>query len=323
MEEYIGLDIGGTKCAVLTAKVDSGKPEITFKKRINTKDYSNPYDNINYLCDCLLEHLKEINKDIKDFKCAGISCGSPLDSNTGYILSPPNLPGWDEFPVTKLVYERLGIKAYLQNDANACAIAEWQFGAGKGYNNVVFLTFGTGFGAGMILDGKLYEGTNGNAGEIGHVRLAKNGPVGYNKAGSVEGFCSGGGLRLQGLKEVEKCRKRNIETMLDENVDAKSIFECARKGDKTALKIVERCGKKLGESLAILIDILNPEAIIIGSIYERNEDLLYKKAWKVIDKEALNHSANVCKILKAQLGDSLGDMASIAIAYERNKNEIS
>ena len=109
-------------------------------------------------------------------------------------MCPPNLPDWDNVPLVEMTEKRLGIKTILQNDANACAVAEWKFGAGRGTRNMVFLTFGTGMGAGLILDGRLYSGTNDMAGEVGHIRLAPKGPLGYGKKGSFEGFCSGGGI---------------------------------------------------------------------------------------------------------------------------------
>ena len=124
----------------------------------------------------------------------GITCGGPLDSKKGLIMSPPNLPKWDKIPITKIIEDNFNVPVFLQNDANACALAEWRFGAGKGTNNMIFLTFGTGLGAGLILDGRLYAGTNNLAGEIGHIRLAKDGPLGYDKKGSFEGFCSGAGI---------------------------------------------------------------------------------------------------------------------------------
>ena len=153
-----------------------------------------------------IEKILEKNRlSPQDISAAGISCGSPMDSKKGLILSPPNLPGWDEIQIVKIIETRFGIKTKLQNDANACAIAEWRFGAAKGYENAVFLTFGTGMGAGMILNGRIYEGTNGMAGEVGHTRLSGFGPVGYGKSGSFEGFCSGGGIaQLAKTKVTEK-----------------------------------------------------------------------------------------------------------------------
>ena len=123
-----------------------------------------------------------------------------MDSARGIIREPPNLPGWVDVPITDMLTARLGLPAALCNDANACALAEWRFGAGKGTRNMVFLTFGTGMGAGLILDGRLYAGTCDAAGEIGHMRLAPDGPVGFFKAGSFEGFCSGGGLAKMGQR---------------------------------------------------------------------------------------------------------------------------
>ncbi|MEE1052911.1 MAG: ROK family protein, partial [Acutalibacteraceae bacterium] len=186
---FIGVDIGGTKCAVTCGlKTKDGKIEFVNKSRIETKDYSEPYD----VLEKLAEEIEKFNID--KIEAIGISCGGPLDSASGVILSPPNLPGWDNIKITEFFKNRFGVEAYLQNDANACALAEGTFGAGAGTENLIFLTFGTGLGAGLILNGQLYEGTSDSAGELGHIRLASFGPVGYGKMGSFEGFCSGGGI---------------------------------------------------------------------------------------------------------------------------------
>ncbi len=181
----LGFDIGGTKCAVMTAKWDGNNIELIKKEKCSTDLTVKPQK--------MIEKLIVMAEGILDKKpdAIGISCGGPLDSKTGVIMGPPNLPGWDDVEIVKQLEAHFGVKAHLQNDANACAVAEWKFGAGKGKNNVVFMTFGTGLGAGLILDGKLYSGTNDNAGELGHIRLDRFGPVGYGKAGSFEGFCSG------------------------------------------------------------------------------------------------------------------------------------
>lgn len=165
---------------------------------------------------------------------------------------------------------------YIQNDANACAMAEWKYGAGKGTDNMIFLTFGTGLGAGLILDGKLYSGTNGMAGEVGHIRLSEEGPVGFGKEGSFEGFCSGGGIKkLCELMAKEAEQKETLEVMT--GITAADVFRKATEGNPFALSVVERCAKYLGRGLAILVDILNPERIVIGSIFVRGEHLLREK----------------------------------------------
>ena len=190
--KLLGLDIGGTKCAAVTANWDGERLQILKKEKCPTDHSVSP--------EAMLERLFALADGILDGKpdAVGISCGGPLDSARGVILGPPNLPGWDDVPVTALAARHFGAPARLQNDANACAVAEWKFGAGRGTRNMIFLTFGTGLGAGLILDGRLYSGTNDNAGECGHLRLERFGPVGYGKQGSFEGFCSGGGLAQLG-----------------------------------------------------------------------------------------------------------------------------
>lgn len=138
----------------------------------------------------------------------GISCGGPLDAERGIIQTPPNLPLWKDVPICAILEQQFCIPTRLQNDANACALAEWRFGAGRGTKNMMFITFGTGFGAGLILNGQLYSGTNGNAGEIGHIRLAEYGPSGYGKIGSYEGFCSGSGIAQIGQTMVREALQR-------------------------------------------------------------------------------------------------------------------
>ena len=295
----IGIDIGGTKCAVILGEINGG--EVKF---IDTAVFPTIKDNtykttLDIIEIEMLNIIESADLKINDIASIGISCGGPLDSKSGVILSPPNLPGWDDVYIVGYFENKYNIKTILENDANACAIAEWKFGAGKDKNlkNVIFLTFGTGFGAGLILDGKLYSGTNGMAGEIGHIRAEKSGPVGYGKAGSFEGFCSGGGIAQLG---------KDGET-------AKDIAEAAKKGDKRAIEIYEKSGCYLGHALAVLIDLLNPEMIIIGSIYQRCEDLLKGACTEVLEREALSYSRRICRVVPAVLGDDIGLYAALAL----------
>ena len=248
---------------------------------------------------------------------AGISCGGPLDSVKGVIVSPPNLPGWHGFSIVDYVKTNCGLSAKLQNDANACAVAEWRFGAGRGTKNMVFLTFGTGLGAGLILDGRLYAGTNDNAGEAGHIRLAKIGPVGYGKEGSFEGFCSGGGITRLAKMMAARLKKspESIEKMggMDE-ITTKKLAQAAFEGDKFAKRVFQKSGEMLGKGLSVLIDILNPERIVIGGVYMRSSALLIPSMEKVLQKEALAESRLVCEIVGAKLSENIGDIAALAVA---------
>ena len=309
----IGFDIGGTKCAVCVGKEVEGKLYIHDKRSIPTDHSISSYEMIERMCE-LAEEMTD------DVDCIGICCGGPLDSKKGIIQSPPNLPRWDDVKIVEYLENKYDCKAYLQNDANACAVAEWKYGAGQGCKNMIFLTFGTGLGAGLILDGKLYAGTSDMAGECGHMRLSSFGPVGYGKAGSFEGFCSGGGIAqlgqmmaresLQMGKPVSYCS--DMKEL--ESISAKSIAECANMGHEDAKKVFEICGQKLGYGLSILIDILNPERIVLGSIFQRSEHLLREAMETVISKECLEAASAVCRVVPAQLQENIGDYAALAVA---------
>ncbi len=311
--KYTGFDIGGTKCAVCIGEETADGIKITDKQTVETDHTAGAYEIIGKMC-----FMAESMTD--DFSCTGISCGGPLDSAGGIILSPPNLPGWDNVRIVEFIEKRWGGRAYLQNDANACAVAEWKYGAGKGCDNMVFLTFGTGMGAGLILNGRLYSGKNDMAGEIGHIRISENGPVGYGKSGSFEGFCSGGGIaQLARTLATEKLQMGGSVSYCgsaDElaGITAKKVAECAKKGFEDANRVYEICGEKLGTGLSVLIDILNPEKIVIGSIFERSGNLMTEQMQRVLERECLKTSLAGCEIVPAKLGDSIGDYAALAVA---------
>jgi len=315
----LGFDIGGTKCAVIIGN-STRDEQIDIMDKIVVPT-SKPVDEmIEFLFDSA-ESLMQQNKIfIQDISGIGISCGGPLNSKRGVILSPPNLVGWDNVNIVQLTQKRFGIKTLLQNDANACAIAEWKYGAAKGYDNVIFLTFGTGMGAGLILDGRLYSGKTDLAGEIGHLRLADSGPVGFGKAGSFEGFCSGGGIaqlaQMKVRQQLQMGKKVSFCHSLDDlpNLTAKIVAEAAYAGDEVAIDIYETCGFYLGRGLSLLIDILNPEIIVMGSIYGRAQLLLEASMRNQIKQEALSDSYEACIITSAALGENIGDIAALSLA---------
>ena len=297
----IGVDIGGTKCAVVLAEKNG---EIREKIGFPTTGRDETLHRLSAAVSSLAR--KEA------VSAVGISCGGPLDAAAGLILSPPNLPEWDRVPVAKLMAEAAGAPAALCNDANACALAEWRYGAGRGARNLIFLTFGTGLGAGLILDGRLYEGSTGNAGEAGHIRLASRGPVGYGKAGSFEGFCSGGGIARLAEEAAKKALARGETVPWAAHITAKTVGDAAEAGDPLALSVYRRSGRMLGKGLAILADLFDPEVIVIGSVFARSEGLFRPEMERAFRKEALNAAA--VRIVPAALGDKLGDVAAVAVA---------
>lgn len=314
--KIIGLDIGGTKCAVIAGKTD-GKTLTILDKSVFSTDITLDAKQIMKQFYTVIDEYK----DKYGMDCIGISCGGPLNSKTGTILCPPNLPNFKDFQIVKILKKKYGVPAFLQNDANACALAEWLYGAGKGSNNMIFMTFGTGLGAGLILDGKLYEGTNGNAGEIGHMRLSENGPVGFGKRGSFEGFCSGGGIAQLGYTlGLEAHQKGNTPLYFNpktapEGITAKTVAIAAEQhGDQTAIEVYRLCGEYLGKGLSILIDLFNPERIVIGSIFTRSKNGLWESCKEVIEKEALSVSWECCEVLPAALSENIGDYAALTVA---------
>lgn len=307
MVQLIGIDIGGTKIAVVLSDQNGN---ILKKESFATLNCQQSIQKIIHIIDSFALQNQSI---------VGISCGGPLDATKGIIQSPPNLPGWDNIPIVEIISNTTKSKTFLMNDANAGALAEWYFGAAKGYKNIVFCTFGTGMGGGFILDGKLYEGTTGDAGEIGHIRLNQTGPVGYGKYGSFEGFCSGGGIAQIGQKYA-----RDLDGNVSFNkgnilaITTKDIAESANQGDPIAIKVFEESAEYLGKGLAIIIDLINPEIIVLGSLYIRCENLFKKKLYSVLTEECLPRSLKACKIVPAGLQENIGDMAAIAVALYNN-----
>ncbi|AYL95638.1 ROK family protein [Mucilaginibacter celer] len=314
----LGFDIGGTKCAVLIGEQTPGNIRLVCKEAMPTD--LPVYEMIEKLFATAERLLNQHQVAKTSLSGIGISCGGPLSSKKGLILSPPNLIGWDNVPIVKMATERFGRPVLLQNDANACAVAEWKYGAGRGYNNLMFLTFGTGMGAGLILNGQLYSGISDLAGEVGHIRLADLGPVGFGKSGSFEGFCSGGGIAQIGQFKAREMLQVGKAVAYCQNVGdlplvtAKSIAEAAFAGDETAKEVYRLCGYYLGKALSLFIDMLNPELIILGSIYGRAETLLRPAMMEVIEKEAYFESVAACSIVPAGLTESVGDMAALSLA---------
>ena len=315
--KIIGIDIGGTKCGVTLAAYENNGVTFLDKTAFPT---AGTHDVIisRLLADVdslLIKH----GLSTTDISAAGINCGGPLDAKAGVILCPPNLPGWVNIPIVQQFETALNIPCYLENDANAGAIAEHLFGAGQGFDHIVFLTHGTGMGAGFILNGQLYSGANSMAGEVGHLRLERFGPVGFGKAGSFEGFCSGGGIaRLAQMMALEKLQVGETVGFCPHpdslsKITAKMVADAARAGDETARSVFAVSGRYLGRALAMFIDILNPQRILLGSIYGHCKDLLYPTMVESIEKEALSFSRNACEIMACGLGDAINDYEAVSI----------
>ena len=311
-----GMDIGGTKCASILAEVT--KESVRFLNRTEFPTGGGWKNVLERLAADLEKNAEKAGIPISDLAAVGISCGGPLDAERGLILSPPNLPGWDEVPVCAFFRSRWGIPARLMNDADACAVAEWKYGAGRGLSHVIFLTFGTGMGAGLILNGKLYEGACSSAGEIGHVRIGGDGPVGYGKRGSFEGYCSGSGIaRLARILSEERAQSgKPYPIGGKENPSAKEIAEAARGGNEDAAEVYREAGRRPGTGLSILVDVLNPQMIVMGGVFMRSHDLLEDEMLRVMQRECLPHALEAVRIVPSELGERIGDYGAVVAGLD-------
>ncbi len=288
----LGIDLGGTKTAVVLGD-HTGK--IHARAQFST---GTPLETRRRIVEAAVSFGRE-------FERVGIACGGPLDAARGRILAPPNLPGWEGAELVSWFENDLQKPVALVNDANAGALAEWRWGAGRGGTDIVFLTCGTGLGAGIIAGGRLLAGAGGNAGEIGHVRLTETGPLGYGKAGSAEGWSSGGGIGRQA-----------VAAGWPSGTTAKDIAFAADAGDTRAIALLEQAGAKLGRTIAMLVDVLNPQIVVLGSLYVRARRHLEPALRRELEAEALPELLASCRVVPAELGENIGDLQALAAALE-------
>jgi glucokinase len=301
-DRIVGVDIGGTKTAVV---VGDRRGRILRREQYATQPERGFDPAFAAMSAGVRLALREAGGTVA---AISVSVGGPLDVLRGVIKSPPNLPGWTNVPLKDLLAEEFHLPVFVEHDGNAGALAEWYFGAGRGFRNIVFITMGTGFGAGLILDGRLYRGTSDVAGEIGHIRIAEHGPNSYGKKGSLEGFGSGAGIAHLAQMMYPK---------LWESATVADLYAAYRTGSVEAMAVFDRAALYLGRGLAIVADMLNPERIILGGLGMRLTDALIEPAKRVFAGEVLPEALRVCEIVPAGLGEAIGDYASLVAALDQ------
>lgn len=297
----LGVDVGGTKTALI-AGFSSG--DILDRREFPT-DQSSGYAS-------WLAYLKQVwdsfSAELFPWKptLTGISVGGPADWENGILLAPPHLSTWKDAPIRDDVASLVGTPARMEHDGRAGALAEYLFGIGVGSKNMVFLTFGTGIGAGIIINGKPYRGASGSSGEIGHVRVAEDGPVVYGKAGCLESFASGTGIAA--------LARRDYPEKFPAGTEAKSVIDAAKAGDQDAASVLRESAVKLGQGMAMIVDLLNPELIVLGSLSWRVPSWYIDIAKQSMRAEALFNNVEACMVAQAALKDQLQDKAALAAA---------
>ena len=320
----LGVDIGGTKLAVVLATREG---QMVHKERLPTDADQGPAVGVARLIAMIRHTLSEMD-DLGGPEAVagiGVACGSPMDAERGIILGPPNLQTWNPVPIVDILEREFGLYACLENDANAGALAEWRFGAGRGKRSVVYMTMGTGIGGGLVLDGRLYRGANGNAGEVGHMRVVpEGGPLcGCGKRGCLEAYCSGPSIARRAREALSHVQEpaTSGDALLAlagsvEAVTAEQVFAAARQGDALALRLVDETARLLGVGLANIVQALNPEAIVLGTIATEQGDFFLDRVRRAVRAETWPQLFEVVEILPSPLGSRVGDYAAISVILQ-------
>ncbi len=297
-----GIDIGGTKIALALA---DGEGRIVEGARFPARTAERgPHAIIE---EALAEIERMLGRTGARLAAVGVGCGGPLDRGRGLILSPPNLPGWDEFPIVKLVEERLGVPALLDNDANAAALGEHRHGAGRGYKHLVYITISTGIGGGVIVRGELVHGVYDGAGEVGHMTVLPGGPeCGCGGRGCLEALCSGTGIARRARESVAAGGASSLASLGAENITAQAVAEAARAGDAVAARVWDETIEYLAVGVGNVFNVLAPEAVVIGGGVSGAGEQLFGPLRERVRARARMLPPELINILQASLG---GDSA--------------
>ncbi len=310
----IGIDIGGTKLATVVADTEG---TILRKLRWPTDSQRGPDAIVDSLIEMAHLTLSEVGVNMADVAGVGVSCGGPLDTETGVVYSPPNLPGWDAYPLKDKLGSALEIPVIIENDANAGGLAEWMFGAGQRCRYMLYMTMGTGIGGGIVIDGQIYHGANDSAGEVGHQILIPEGPLcGCGQRGCLEALCSGPSIARRARELIAHDPDTLILELAGgrlESVRTEFVVQAAHEGDALALKLLDQTAYYMGWGIANLVNILNVEVIVLGTVAVAAGSLLLEPMNRYMRRFAMSRPAEVAQIVPAQLGELVGDLAAVAL----------
>jgi glucokinase len=265
---------------------------------------------------------QEANIALEQVGAVGIGAPGPMDAKAGILTAPPNLPGWHNVPLKDLIEARTGLPAYLENDANAAALAEFHYGAGQGSKNMIYVTASTGIGGGLILNRQLYFGSNGSAGEVGHMTILPHGPLcGCGNRGHLEALASGTAI----AREARERLIRGVPTLIADlaqgdpkAVTAKIVAQAAENGDKEAQVIIADAMRFLGIGMANLANIFNPDFIVIGGGLANLGDKMFEPVRRIVQNTAFPVIAETLQIVPAKLGSAVGVIGAATVAISRH-----
>lgn len=311
----LGIDIGGTKTSVC---VGNNRGELLAVRKMPMTAAGSVETYRRQLLELCFGELQQAGIKPESLDAVGISAPGPLDVKRGVLIKPPNNPGWHEVPVVAWLQKAFGAPVYLNNDANACALAEHLFGKFRGVRNLVYLTFSTGIGGGIIANGELIQGVTDTGGEVGHHVLDINGPLcGCGNRGCWEAFVGGRNV-AERLKE--QIRSGGIHTSIVEKagsleqIDMRALELAAREGDRFAMAEWDHFTERMAQGIGNLIMILNPEVVILGTIAIHAGEFVMAPIRDKLPKYTWEWPLKACKVVASSLGTRIGDLAALAVA---------
>ncbi len=319
MRKVLAFDLGGTKFAFGVVAEDG---TVLGSGRVETLAQNGPDQAVKRVAAAAHELLLKLNLKPSDLLGIGIASPGPLDIARGCVDGSPNLPGWTGYSIEGELSKAFGLPARIDNDANAAALGEYLFGAGKGRKNLVYVTISTGIGGGAIVDGRLMRGANGNAAELGHITLDIKGPAcpcGGN--GCFEMYASGTAIARRTREALASGVKSSILSLAGnlENVTTHHVLQALAQNDPLAVKIWDESMEYLGRGLAVIIDVFNPEIIVVGGGVTAAGDVLFKPMREKALRYAFPRLAAVCSIVPAGLGGDVGVVGAAACAFEASR----
>jgi glucokinase len=314
---YLGaVDLGGSKILSVVADEEG---RILGEDRRATEAAKGPEAGLDRIAASLEAALAEAGLRLDELQAVGVCSPGPIDRARGVLPEASNLPGWIDVPIRQHLSDRLGVPAILEHDATSAAYGEFVFGAGRGCRNIVYLTVSTGIGGGLVLDGRLYRGATGAAGELGHITIEADGPLCFcGKPGHVEGLASGRAIAGQAEALLSRGGSPLMARLVEEDGEftAATVHRAADAGDPEAIRILRRAGRYLGIGLAAYVDIFNPEVIIIGGGLRHMRDHYLGPAEEEMRRRAMAESLKVVRLAEVELGDYSGIMGVVALLRE-------
>jgi len=316
-ERIIAIDLGGTKIAAALVSLDG---EIVCQEQMPTLAEEGVDAVISRLLAAVDRVVGQVDPPPSWLTSLAIAAAGAIDAENGIVTVSPNLPGWDNVPLKTILEEATGAKVFLVNDASAAALGEYRYGAGRGVENLLYITVSTGIGGGIVVNGRLYTGASGTAGEFGHMTIDAGGPrCNCGNTGCFEMLASGKAVAREAQKRISQGSRTRILELAEgepENITAKLVAAAAQAGDAVALEVIDRAAYYLGVGLANLVNIFNPEMIVVGGGMAKMGDMLLEPARKVVAERAFRLPAERVRIVRSQLGDSTGLMGAVAYAQQ-------